>query len=359
MNALPKQEEARRESLARYRILDTLPERAYDDLAAVARAVAGTRFAAVTLIDRDRQWLKARIGIDVNQTARSTAICDTAIRTPDTVLEVEDARQDPRFADFATVVGPPYIRRYAGAPLVDPDGIAIGTLCVFDDQPGRFHAETLDALRALARQVMRLLELRRRNRELHAALGTQRRRQDELAQAQRELVHANIQLLREARQDALSGLMNRRGLEDIEQRVDAGEYDRVGRYAVLALDVDHFKRINDEHGHAVGDEVIRALGAILRACVRGDDLAFRLGGEEFGVFMPGAELDAAERVAERIRAKCAAGEQLPFPIRLSGGIAVGRFAEDALGEAFERADRALYQAKRGGRDRVVLAVDGD
>ncbi len=352
-------EAARQQSLASYRILDTLPERAYDELATIAKAVSGTAYSAVTLIDRDRQWLKAGIGLDIRETARSTAMCDTAIRTPERVLEVEDARRDPRFAHFATVVGPPFIRRYAGAPLVDPDGIALGTLCVFDDQPGRFSAEQVEALQALSRQVMRLLELRRRNRELHSAVSAQRLRHDELAETQRELVHANIQLLREARQDALSGLMNRRALDDVEQRIVVGEFDAAAQFAVLVLDVDHFKRINDEHGHAVGDEVIRALGSIISSSVRADDLAFRMGGEEFGVFMPGAGEKAAERVADEVRARCASAEGLPFAIRLSGGVAVGRFATDALSDTTERADRALYQAKRGGRDRVVLAGAGD
>lgn len=359
MSTMPPDEAARQQSLASYRILDTLPERAYDELAIVAKAVAGTHYAAVTLMDRDRQWLKASIGLDARETPRSTAICETALRTPDSVLEVEDARHDPRFAHFATVVGPPYIRRYAGAPLVDPDGVALGTLCVFDDQAGRFTRDCIDALKVLSQQVMRLLELRRRNRELHAAVGAHRQRHDELAETQRELVHANLKLLREARQDALSGLMNRRALDEVEQRIVAGEFDQAQRFTVLVLDVDHFKRINDGHGHAVGDDVIRALGRILNACVRTDDLAFRMGGEEFGVFMPGAGEAAAERVADQVRACCAAGEGLPFPIQLSGGIAVGRFTQDSLSDTLERADRALYQAKRAGRDRVLLAAETD
>lgn len=359
MSALSTQETARQRSLARYRILDTLPERPYDELAIVAKALAGTRFAAVTLMDGDRQWLKAGIGMEVRETPRSTAICETAIRTPDRVLEVEDARSDPRFADFATVVGPPHIRRYAGAPLIDPDGIALGTLCVFDDQPGRFAAEQIEALRVLAGQVVRLLELRRRNHALHVALTAHRQRHAELTETQRALVDANVKLLREARQDALSGLMNRRALDEVEQRIIDGEFGQEQDFAVLVLDVDHFKHINDGHGHAVGDEVIRALGSIIGSSVRGDDLAFRMGGEEFGVFMPGGGERAAERVADQVRTRCAAGEGLPFPIRLSGGIALGRFASDALSETIERADRALYQAKRAGRDRIVLAGAGD
>jgi diguanylate cyclase (GGDEF)-like protein len=352
-------ESARLAALARYRIIDTLPERVYDDLARVARALAGTQFAAVTLIDRDRQYLKARVGTDISSTPRSTAICDTAIRSPERALVIEDARADPRFADFATVAGPPYIRRYAGAPLVNPDGHALGTICVFDGERGQFSSDCIEALQALARQVITLLELRARNRELHAALGAQREQQNQLAETQRELVNANIQLLREAREDALSGLKNRRALEDLEQRVDEGEFDRQRQYAVLELDVDHFKRINDSHGHAVGDEVIRAIGDILRTHIRADDLAFRLGGEEFGVFLPGGGVALALRLADRIRSACAAGEGLPFPIKLSGGIATGSFKRDSLNDAFERADRALYEAKLGGRDRVVVAGEGD
>lgn len=121
-------EEERLSAVARLRLLDTLPERIYDDLAQVARSLAGTAFAAITLIDRDRQFLKARIGFEATETPRSTAICDTAIRQPDQVLEVEDARADPRFAGFATVVGEPYVRHYVGAPLVSREGYALGKL---------------------------------------------------------------------------------------------------------------------------------------------------------------------------------------------------------------------------------------
>lgn len=352
-------EEARLAAVARLRLLDTLPERIYDDLAQVARSLAGTAFAAITLIDRDRQFLKARIGFEATETPRSTAICDTAIRQPDQILEVEDARADPRFAEFATVVGEPYIRLYAGAPLLSRDGHALGTLCVFDPAPGRLSDDQRLGLQALARQVMHLFELRARNRELRLALSSQRERQQELAQTQRELVSANLQLLREARQDPLSGLMNRRGLDEFEQRVDEGGFPRHLEYTVLVLDVDHFKAINDGHGHAVGDEVIRALGAIICSSVRGEDLAFRLGGEEFGVVMPGAGTEAAQRVAERVRARCASGEETPLAFRLSGGIASGRVGEGPLSEVLERADRALYRAKRGGRDRVELATAGD
>jgi diguanylate cyclase (GGDEF)-like protein len=352
-------EAAREAALAQYRILDTLPERAYDDIALVACALAGTEFAAVTLIHRDRQWLKARVGFEANETPRSTAICDVAIRTPDRVLVVPDARADDRFEDYATVAGPPYIRFYAGAPLVTREGIALGTVCVFDSRPGALREEQAEALQALARQVVHLLEMRARNRDLRRALFTQREQQQQLAQAQRELVSANVQLLREARQDALSGLMNRRALDELERRVDGGEYDSLGKFAVLVLDVDHFKQINDSLGHALGDEVIRALGAVIRAGVREDDLPFRLGGEEFGVFMPAVDAEAAQAAARRIRSQCAQGAGLPLPVRLSGGIATGRFREELLADVLERADRALYRAKRGGRDRVVVAAAAD
>jgi diguanylate cyclase (GGDEF)-like protein len=355
----PAIEAARDAALAQYRILDTLPERAYDDIAQIAKALAGTEFSAVTLIHRERQWLKARVGFEASETPRSTAICDTAIRSPDRVLVVPDARADARFDDYATVAGPPYIRFYAGAPMVNWEGIALGTVCVFDSAAGSFGEEQVEALQALARQVVHLLEMRARNRDLRRALFTQREQQQQLAQAQRELVSANVQLLREARQDALSGLMNRRALDELERRVDGGEFDAQSQYALLVLDVDHFKQINDSRGHAVGDEVIRALGAVIRAGVREEDLPFRLGGEEFGVFMPAADVEAAQAAARRIRSQCAQGAGLPFAVMLSGGIATARFREEPLAEALERADRALYRAKRAGRDRVIVAAAGD
>ncbi|CAN5159159.1 hypothetical protein BH23GEM4_BH23GEM4_15990 [soil metagenome] len=170
---IPPDESERLEALAAYDVLDTLPERAYDDIIRLASAVCGTPVALITLIDGDRQWFKAAVGIDERETSRDIAFCAHAILHPD-VLVVPDLREDERFADNPFVTGPHAFRFYAAAPLITPDGQALGTLCVVDHEPRELSAEQLDALRALANQTMAQLKLRRHVRELEAAAAERR-----------------------------------------------------------------------------------------------------------------------------------------------------------------------------------------
>ena len=146
-------------ALRRYRILDTEPEQRFDDLALLASHICGTPMALITLVDEHRQWFKARVGVSVAETSRAISFCTHAIQERD-LFVVCDATTDERFRDNPQVTGDSHIRFYAGAPLVTPDGHALGTLCVVDRTPRTLSPEQVQALDALRRQVESQLELR-------------------------------------------------------------------------------------------------------------------------------------------------------------------------------------------------------
>jgi anti-sigma regulatory factor (Ser/Thr protein kinase) len=163
-------ETARLTALREYRILDTEPERAFDDLTLLASQVCGTPIALITLVDANRQWFKARTGIAATQTSRAVSFCSHAIEQSGLFI-VPDARADERFRDNPFVTGGPFVRFYAGAPLVTSEGHALGTLCVIDRVPRTLTADQREALDALRRQAEAQLELRRNLNELKLALA--------------------------------------------------------------------------------------------------------------------------------------------------------------------------------------------
>lgn len=157
---LPEDESLRLNALYQYQILDTLPEEAFDDLTRLAAHICGTPITLVSLLDANRQWFKSKVGLAVSETSRDLAFCAYAILQPE-LLIVPDAKEDKRFADNPLVTEDPKIRFYAGAPLINPSGFSLGTLCVIDYVPRTLSPSQQDALKTLARQVMAQLELRR------------------------------------------------------------------------------------------------------------------------------------------------------------------------------------------------------
>jgi serine phosphatase RsbU (regulator of sigma subunit)/anti-anti-sigma regulatory factor len=196
--ALPKNEQHRVDALRAYAVLDTLPEKAYDDIVFIASTICDMPIATVSLVDTDRQWFKARRGIDAEQTPRAISFCAHAILEPANLLIVEDALLDARFANNPLVRQQPKIRFYAGAPLVTSEGDALGTLCVIDTRPRRLDAEQQEMLRGLSRQVIAQLELRRTVAELERRNTQLRRSHDELAklcqllEGQRDLIERDL-----------------------------------------------------------------------------------------------------------------------------------------------------------------------
>ncbi len=327
---IPANELDRLAALASYDILETANEDVFNDLANLAARVAGTDFAAVTLLDAERTWFKASSVDGPASMPREDSFCAHTIMTPEQPLIVGDLAADPRFSNNL-LVSDGDARAYLGVPLVNAEGYALGSLCVIDDKARSFDKTTVDTLTTLARAVVTNFELRR------------------------ALTRANGA----ARTDALTGLPNRR---TTMQAIEA--MSRVGTpFTAIAIDLDLFKETNDSEGHDAGDAVLRAAAERLKLAVRHGDIAARLGGDEFAVLLVGITDPAvAYVIAQRI---C---ESLHMPVefrgkRLRTGATLGlaQFPHDVAegDQTFRLADEALIRAKRERRGSIGLAVQED
>ncbi len=331
----PADEQARLQALRGLDLLDTEREEEFDELVQLASEICDAPISLISLVDSDRQWFKASVGVEFRETPRDQAFCAHAIGQHELFM-IEDATQDPRFHNNPLVTGDAHIRFYAGVPLHISATLALGTLCVVDTKPRTLTESQQNALRILARQVRTRLEL---------------------LEQKKALAHANEELRRLANTDSLTGLANRRTFEE-RMRVQFALASRSDRpLSVLMMDVDNFKHRNDTFGHAAGDGALRAIGFVLGEIVRLGDLAARLGGEEFAVLLPETDADHAHTVAQRIRAGLAHCPLNSGAITISIGIAAKESTVHSWQRLLECSDDAMYEAKRTGKDRIVLHRD--
>jgi len=318
-------EPGRMAALERLDVLDTAPEDSFDKIVALVRTVLDVPMAAVTLIDRNRQWFKAISGLEATETPRNVSFCTYTIQQREPLI-VSDAFLDARFAKSALVIEEPFIRSYAGVPLRTPDGYNVGALCAIDTRPRTFSDSDIAILSNFALVVSDALELR--------------------------II---------AQRDHLTGALNRRGFAEEAGR----EFARHARYdrpaSLIMLDIDHFKTVNDTFGHAAGDAVLRQLAALCQTALRPSDSFGRLGGEEFALLLPEVDGDEAMRAAERFRRTIEAHTfQMPdgqnLQVTASLGVAPLHPSIVGVDQWFDAADKGLYQAKRNGRNRSCASL---
>jgi diguanylate cyclase (GGDEF)-like protein/PAS domain S-box-containing protein len=452
----------RQQALDALDILDSGTESAFDGLVQAASAICGTPIALISLIDHDRQWFKANVGLDgVSETPRSISFCTHAIEHPD-LFVVEDAQNDPAFAGNPLVKGDPHIRFYAGAPLQLSCGATVGTLCVISRQPMRLDEKQRELLSKLSATAVHLLEGRRAMRleaksrqeaeqisaampiglyatdaagacyytndrwqeiyglSLEESLGDgwakslhpedreavfaewiqaaeeQRPFQKTFrllrsdgsvihvqsqANAQRDdtgsITHVlgfvqdvstevalNAEILFQANHDDLTGLFNRRAFETClsEWLIQPRQADGPG-HALLYIDLDQFKIVNDTAGHAAGDRLLVEVAGLLRAFQSSPASLARLGGDEFALLLPHCSVMQAEETAQRM---IETFEVFRFQARnqqFRVGVSIGvvPLQEEGLRTAavMQAADTSCFIAKESGRNRWHTWIEGN
>lgn len=338
---VPLNETERLASLRKLNVLDTPIEERYERLTRMACRTLGVPIAAFTLVDDKRQWFKSIQGLNSTETAKELSFCAHVVAGND-VLLVPDATQDQRFFDNPLVTGNPNISFYAGCPVRSPDGQTIGALCAIDNRPRKLDPEQIQALRDLAILVENEMKL------------------SEMSKAQDELINELDTAHRLALIDPLTRLWNRNGVAEILKREWADGTRKKVPLTLVMADIDHFKRVNDTHGHPVGDEVIQTVAKRLLSTLRTEDAIGRMGGEEFLLIMPGCSAEQLKATVERIRETLIASP-VPtaaglLPITLSYGAAVTiPDTTHTFEDVIKKADDALYVAKKSGRNRVEVS----
>lgn len=221
---IPKNDKERLNALLSYQILDSAPEKDFDDIVKLASEICHTPISMITLVDKDRVWFKAKIGIDAdfNETTREVSFCSHAINYPNDAFVISNTTEDDRFKTHPHVTHDLKVRSYAGVPLVDPNGFALGSLCVVDFEPRNLDEFQLLALEKLANQVIKLLELRKKNSQLLENHNTLLNKYKDLEQFASVVSHDlksplnNIMMLTKLLQDTNAERLDSDGVEMLD-----------------------------------------------------------------------------------------------------------------------------------------------
>ena len=259
-------EAARLEALYQYSIVGTESDDKFDDLIRLASQICRTPIAVISFVDKDCVWFKSRLGLKMEEIPREVAFCaDTILRKA--FFTVNNAQEDPRFKTSPLVSSNPYVRFYAGAPLITPSGHALGTVCVMDSVPRTLTQEQQDSLGILARQVVLLLEERRGR--------------------------PNVAL---SHHDSVTNLPNQELFKDRLQQALALSRRNEQMLGVMLVSLDRFKTIHDTLGYVTADQLLREVAERVTECVRDSDTVARFGSDEFALLL--TELNRAEDAAK-------------------------------------------------------------
>ena len=259
----PQNEEKRLAALKGLNVLDTEPEERFDRLTRMAKRMFQVPIALVSFVDKNRQWFKSCIGITAKETSREISFCGHAINSDD-VFIVPDTFKDIRFADNPLVINAPHIRFYVGCPII-VNNYRLGTLCIIDQSPRTFDDEDIKLIKDLASMV-----------------------EDELNAIQLATI------------DELTGLSNRRGFIELGQHSLNLCLREKTNVVLIFIDLDDFKPINDEFGHAEGDLALIAFAKLIKNTFRNSDVYARLGGDEFVILLSHANHQQGEQIIDKL-----------------------------------------------------------
>lgn len=312
--AIPVDEQERLSELRSLAILDTPPEERFDRVTRMARRLFDVPIALVSLVDENRQWFKSGFGLDVKETERRISFCAHAILNKKTLV-IENTKQDKRFADNPLVTGSPHIRFYAGQPLSTLSGQTIGTLCIIDREHRTFDEDDIAMLSDLAGMV------------------------------EREIIAVQLAI-----SDELTHISNRRGFLALSKYSLDICKRQLFPATLIFFDLDKFKYVNDTHGHAEGDRVLKLFAQQMRESFRTSDLFARIGGDEFVALLTNVDAKGITCLIERfdtgLQAHCTE-LALPYTIGFSyGSVSYEPLKHSSIEDMLHEADKVMYESKK-------------